>query len=90
MRRARRLEIIGRKGQVELVVAKIVFFFAALQPGQFQLMRGNPVSQEHQRKAAVFGFYPAGLGKAQGFLIEFQAFIQVQHVEIIMREGKLH
>ena len=85
-----RFKIVHGKGQVDLVVPEVIFFFPIAQPGQFQFMRGSFVAEKDQREAAVGSALAPGFYQAQRLRIESEAFFQVQDVQVIMGEDELH
>lgn len=81
-------KIIGLKSQMEFVVSQIVGLLPIFQPGQLQQMAGLMVSQIHDGE--IRGFNPPGFFQAQGFFIESQGSLEVQHIEIVVDEFELH
>ena len=82
------LHILYRESQVILTLAQVIGGFPILQPGQLQGEIALPVSQVYQFKAAVSSLLFPHRVQAQGLIVEGQAPLQVEDIEIEMIESK--
>ena len=75
---------------MEFIVAEVVRLFPVAQPGQFQLMTAAAVFQINDDETAVLGVDPPDFLHIESFGIEFEAFFEVEHVEIVVNHLELH
>jgi hypothetical protein len=83
-------EIINLEGQVKFIIAKVVWIFMVFKPGQFKLMEHLAIAKKDQNETTVWGFNTPLLNKLQSILVEGQTFLQIEDIEIIVGESKLH
>ena len=86
----RRVHIIRLKGEVEFVVPQIIWPVHVAKPSQFQKMGRGLIAHEHKLEAAVFGFGLPGNGKTKRLFVEFDGFFQIQYIDVVMIEMKVH
>ena len=74
--------LVGDESQVELALSQVVGLVPVLQPGQLQLELRQAVPQVDQFERAVGGLLLPHRLQAQCLLVEGQALVQIQDVEI--------
>ena len=83
-------KIVHDQGQVKLVVTEVVRFFPVPKPGELKLVSGLAVAEENEDEAPVGGLLSPDLGQLKRLLVETDAFLQIEDIEIVVREAEFH
>lgn len=89
MMRVGGVEVVRPHGEVEFVFAEVVRLFAVFQPRELELVRrAAAVAEVDEREARQLE--AVRLGEAERFFLEREALFEVEDVDVVVREGKVH
>ena len=81
----RGVEVVRCDGEVKFVLAEVVGLLAVVEPGELELVRRlTAVGEVDERE--IRGVQPAGFLEAERLLVEFQAALEVEDIEVVMCE----
>ena len=84
------IEIIDREGEMELVVAQVIGAVPIAQPGQLEAVAGHAVAQKDDREGAIRGILAAHLGETECLAVKGERALEIEHIDIVVVEAKLH
>ena len=74
------IHVVYSEGEVDFVIAEIVWAVHIAKPGEFELMSRATVTEVDEFKTAVSGFFFTDYSETESVLIELDRFFKVTYI----------
>jgi hypothetical protein len=75
---------------MELIIPKVVWLLPISEPGELEPVAGFSIAEKDEDETAVGGLFSPDFSKLERFLVETEALLQVQDIEIVVGKKEFH